>query len=191
MNLLISIRIKLGQYFLRKLTSKLYRERVAIKFKDARNVGIVFNMGSEEEYAAVGNFVGKLQQSGQKVWVLGYSKTKRSPVYFSPKLSSDLILSGDVDFLMWPRAKFIPQFIDQPFDILFDLRTGNELPLAYVVELSKARFKVGLGKSGKFGPYDVQIEATEKISIPEMIDQMVYYTNTIEFINSNDHTVKS
>lgn len=191
MNLLISIRNKLGRYFLRKLTCKLQRERLAIKLHDARNIGIVFNMHSEEEYAAVGNFVRSLQQSGKKVWVAGYTNVKRSPVYFSPKLSYDLILRGDVSFLMHPRAKFIPQFIDQEFDILFDLRKANELPLAYVVELSKARFKVGSGKTGQFGPYDIQIEATEEMTTPELIEQMVYYIDTIDFINSNDHTINS
>lgn len=176
----------MGRYFLRKLTSKLHRERLAIKLKDARNIGIVFNMHSEEEYAVVGNFVGHLQQSGKKVWVLGYSKTKRSPVYFAPKLSYDLILKGDVSFIMHPTAKFIPQFIDQTFDILFDLRSINELPLAYVVELSKARFKVGAGKSGEFGPYDIQIETTEEMTTRALIDQMMYYIDSIDFINSTE-----
>ena len=91
-------------------------------------------MNSEEEYAAVGDFVRRLQQSGKKVWVLGYTNSRRTPVYFSPKLSYDLILRGDVNFLMHPKAKFIPQFIEQDFDILFDLRKANELPLAYIVE---------------------------------------------------------
>lgn len=190
MNLLISIRVKLGRYYLRKLTGKLERERLAIKLKDARNIGIVFNMSSEEEYETVGNFVSQLQHSGKKVWVVGYTNAKRSPVYFSPKLSYDLILRGDMNFLMHPNARFIPQFIDQEFDILFDLRNANELPLAYVVELSKARFKVGSGKTGQFGPYDVQIEATEEMTTPALIDQMVYYINTIDFINSTDHTIK-
>ena len=191
MNLINSIRTKLGRYFLRKLTVKLQRERQAIKLKDARNIGIVFNMHSEEEYVAVGDFVRRLQQSGKKVWVLGYSNAKRSPVYFSPKLSYDLILRGDVDLFMLPKAKFIPQFIEQEFDILFDLRKANELPLDYVVELSKARFKIGSGKSGQFGPYDIQIDATEEMITPELIDQMVYYIDTIDFVNSTDHTIKS
>lgn len=190
MNLIYSIRTKLGRYFLRNHTAKLQRERLAIKLKDARNIGIVFDMHSEEEYVAVGDFVRSLQQSGKKVWVLGYSKAKRSPVYFSPKLSYDLILRGDVDFFLLPRAKFIPQFIEQEFDILFDLRSDNELPLAYVVELSKARFKIGSGKSGQFGPYDIQIDATEVMTIPALIDQMVYYIDTIDFINPSDHTEK-
>ena len=190
MNFLNFIRIKLGRYFLRKLTRKLHRERVAIKLKDARSIGIVFNMQSEEEYAAIGNFVRQLQQSGQKVWVLGYSKTRHTPVYFSPKLSYDLILRGDVNFFMLPRARFIPQFIEQDFDILFDLRSANELPLAYVVELSKARFKVGSGKSGQFGPYDIQIEASQEMTTPALIDQMVYYIDTIDFINTTEHTIK-
>ena len=190
MNFLISIRIKLGRYFLRRLTSKLHRERLAVKLKDARNIGIVFNMHSEEEYAAIGNFVKQLQQSGQKVWVLGYTKYRRSPAYFSPKLSYDLILRGDVDFLMWPKSKFITPFIDQPFDILFDLRLTNDFPMAYVVELSKAGFKVGSGKSGEFGPYDIQIDVTKNMTTSELIDQMAYYTNTIDFLNPIVHAKK-
>ena len=91
---------------------------------------------------------------------------------------------------MHPKAKFIPQFIEQDFDILFDLRKANELPLAYIVELSKARFKVGSGKSDNFGPYDIQIETTEEMTIPSIIDQMVYYMDSIDFINSPDQTVK-
>ena len=191
MNFLISIRTKLGRYFLRKLTVKIQRDRVAIQLKDARNIGIVFNMYSEEEYAIIGKFVQKLQQSGKRVWVLGYSKTKRSPVYFSPKLSYDLILQGDVDLFMLPRAKFISPFIEYPFDILFDLRSANELPLAYVVELSKAGFIVGSAKTGKFGPYDMQIETTEEMTTQQLIDQMVYYIDTIDFINTTDYTEKS
>ena len=92
---------------------------------------------------------------------------------------------------MLPRAKFISPFIEHPFDILFDLRSANELPLAYVVELSKAGFIVGSAKTGKFGPYDMQIETTEEMTTQQLIDQMVYYIDTIDFINTTDHTEKS
>ena len=190
MKFITSIRVKLGRYFLRKHTSRLHRERRAIKLLDARDIGIVFHMSSEEEYATVGKFVGELQAAGKKIWVLGYSKTSKAPAYYAPKLSYDLILKGNVDFFMRPTPKFALQFIDHAFDVLFDLGSSDEFPLTWVVELSKARFIVGKGIAGKPGPHDLQIEPTREMTTRALIDEMVHYTSTIDFVNPYDQKIK-
>lgn len=191
MKFITSIRIKLGRYFLRKHTSKLQRNRQAIKLKDARDIGLVFHMSSEEEYATIGRFVGELQAAGKKVWVLGYSRTAKAPVYYAPKLSYDLILKGNLDFFMRPTTEFAAKFIDHSFDILFDLGSSDEFSLAWVVELSKARFKVGKGISGKQGPFDLQIEPTQEMTIKALIDEMVHYTSSIDFVNPYDQKIET
>lgn len=191
MRFITFIRVKLGRYILRKHTSRLYRNRQAIKLKDARDIGIVFHMSSEEEYATVGKFVGELQAAGKKVWILGYSKTSKAPVYYAPKLSYDLILKGNVDFFMRPTPKFAQQFIDHAFDILFDLGSYHEFPLTWVVELSKAGFIVGKGVAGQPGPHDLQIEPTREMNTSALIDELVHYTSTIDFVSPYDQKIKT
>ena len=182
MKIFTTIRVRLARYFLGKLTSRLNRRRVAINLAQAGDIGIVYSLVSEEEYAILGRFVKSLQEKGKKVQVLGYHKSKRAPVYYAPKLAYDLLLNGDIDLLLRPVSEFSDKFIDYPFDLLIDLSSPADFPLSYIIELSKAGFKVGQGKPGISGPFDLLIESSSPLSLEVLIEQVVHYTSTIEFI---------
>jgi len=177
-----SIRVRLGRYFLRKQSIRLQRNRAAMNLKQAKEIGILFSMLSEEEYDTVGNFAIELQLQGKKVHVVGFCRSKHAPAYYAPKLAYDLLLYTDIDLFFRPKTRFSEQFIEQPFDLLFDLSNPVDFPLVYMAELSKAGFKIGRGKSETTGPYDLQIESNEELSTKELINQMVHYTGSINFV---------
>lgn len=182
MKIFTSIRVRLSRYLLGKLSSRLNRRRVAINLAQAVDIGIVYSLVSEEEYAILGRFVKSLQEKGKKVQVLGYYKNKRAPVYYAPKLAYDLLLNGDIDILLRPVSEFSEKFTGYPFDLLIDLSSPSDFPLSYIVELSKAGFKVGQGKPGISGPFDLLIESSSPLSLEVLIEQVIHYTSTIEFI---------
>lgn len=182
MNIIESIRVSLGRYFLRKLSNRLQRNRVAMNLNQAREIGIIFSMHSEEEYTTVGNFARELQLQGKKVHVVGFCRSKNAPAYYAPKLAYDLLLNADVDIFYRPKPRFAEQFIEHPFDLLFDLSHTADFPLVYMAELSVAGFKIGRGKSGSKVPYDLQIESNEEMPTRELINQMVHYTGSINFV---------
>ena|GEM_PF-151911 len=186
-----TIRVRLARYFLGKLSSRLKRQRQAINLDQAGDIGIAYSLLTEEEYAAMGRFVKSLQDKGKKVQVLGYYKGKKAPVYYAPKLAYDLLLNSDLDILLRPVSEFSDKFIDYPFDLLIDLSSPEDFPLAFVVELSKAGFKVGQGKPGVPGPFDLLIESATPLTVEELIKQVVHYTSTIEFISPPTKVTKT
>lgn len=181
----------MARYFLGKLISRLKRRRLAISLEQALDIGIVYSLVNEEEYAVLGRFVKSLQDKGKKVQVLGYHKGKKAPVYYAPKLAYDLLLKNDLDLLLRPVSEFSEKFIAFPFDILIDLSSLHDFPLAFVVELSKAGFKVGQGKPGISGPFDLLIESPTPLSVEALIKQVVHYTSTIEFISPTIQVTKT
>lgn len=191
MKILTTIRVRLARYFLGKLISRLKRRRLAISLEQALDIGIVYSLVNEEEYAVLGRFVKSLQDKGKKVQVLGYHKGKKAPVYYAPKLAYDLLLKNDLDLLLRPVSEFSEKFIAFPFDILIDLSSLHDFPLAFVVELSKAGFKVGQGKPGISGPFDLLIESPTPLSVEALIKQVVHYTSTIEFISPTIQVTKT
>jgi len=179
------IRIYFGKQALRTEMLKAKRLKKAINLSDATTIGLIYQLDSEEEYNRVSEFTKKLQEQGKKVQVIGLYNINRIPVFYIPKLSYDLLLPKNLDLFFRPRDPFVNRFMDEPFDILIDLSSPDNFPLQYIACLSKASFKIGRMIDDRKLPYDLMIDTGPEIDSQELIDQIVHYTNVVEFKPSN------
>lgn len=181
MNLINKIRIYFGKRALQKEAARLQRVKRAVNLSEAREIGILFNMVSEEEYERVGKFAKSLQEQGKKVHIIGLFHAKKLPPYYIPKLAYDIITPVNLDLFYRPDTLFAKQFIDHPFDILIDLSTISEFPLHYIAVLSKAGFKLGRMVEDKEMPYDLMIESAHEMESEELIENIIHYTSVFRF----------
>lgn len=182
MDFITNIRIYFGKRFLRSELTKVSRNKKPVNLQNARNIGIIYLLNSEDEYNRVSLFTKKLQDEGKKVHVLGLYQYNRTPVFYIPKLSYDLLLPKDIDIFFRPSAPFVKQFINEEFDMLIDLSSPDNFTLHYIACLSIADFKIGRKIDDRPLPYDLMMETGNEIDSQELIDQIIHYTSNLEFI---------
>lgn len=185
MGFLRNIRIYLGKRYLNKELHKTTRERRPVNLSQASSIGIIYLLSSEEEYNRVSSFTKKLQEQGKKVHVIGLYHYNRVPVFYIPKLSYDLLLPRNIDLLFRPSAPFVTEFVHSEFDILIDLSSPDNFTLHYIASLSRAHFKLGRRIDDRPLPYDLMIDTSSEISSQQLLEQIVYYTNTLNFQTNN------
>ena len=185
MDFINNIRIYFGKRFLRKELAKTTRKRIPVNLNNAHNIGIIYLLNSEDDYNRVSSFTRELQEKRKKVQVLGLYQFNRTPVFYIPKLSYDLLLPKDLDIFFRPKANFVKQFMNEEFDVLLDLSSPDNFSLHYIACLSKASFKLGRKIDDRPLPYDIMIDTKSDIDSKELIDQIVHYTDNLEFISEN------
>lgn len=171
------IRSRIGKRGVLREVNRMKRKVKAVNLKDARNIGVLFSLDSEIEYERISRFVMQLQHTGKKVMVVGSFKYRKLPPFYSPKLSYDVITPADLDLFLRPKAKFIPPFLGQSFDMLINLGSPDDFPLYYLSTISKAGFKLGQKKGIEPWPYDLMIDM-DIHNTDELIEQMVHYTSS-------------
>ncbi len=170
---------------MRKELAKTTRKRIPVNLNNAHNIGIIYLLNSEDDYNRVSSFTRELQEKRKKVQVLGLYQFNRTPVFYIPKLSYDLLLPKDLDIFFRPKANFVKQFMNEEFDVLLDLSSPDNFSLHYIACLSKASFKLGRKIDDRPLPYDIMIDTKSDIDSKELIDQIVHYTDNLEFISEN------
>ncbi|HEV7230959.1 MAG TPA: hypothetical protein VGO45_06510, partial [Bacteroidia bacterium] len=66
-NILDSIKNRFGRYFLRQEMNGLMRDRMIMSLEDAKNIGIIFEASSKEEFELVKKYVLYLRELKKKV----------------------------------------------------------------------------------------------------------------------------
>lgn len=181
MGLITNIRTYFGKRSLHAESKKFTRVKKPVNLKNAVSIGIVYQLGSEEEYNRVSLFTKKLQEQGKKVQVIGLYNYNRIPVFYIPKLSYDLLLPKDIDIFYRPSNQFVTRFINEEFDMLIDLSSPDKFTLHYIAILSRAHFKLGRMIDDRPLPYDLMINTGPNIDSQELIDQIIHYTGNLEF----------
>jgi len=172
-----SIKCKIGHFNLRKRLKNLKRNVKTHNFNTAKSVGIIFSSPDDETFGAVKDFLSFLSEKDLKVVALGYVPSKKIPEQFLMRKGINFYCNTDLNWYYKPKNEIIDQFINQEFDILFDLSMNDYFTVNYVGSLSKAAFKVG--KKTESGYKDLLIDINKNKSIEYLIDQIKYYLNIL------------
>lgn len=166
---------KLLPYKTRALIRKAAKSRRSMNYKDARHIGILFSMQSQEEFESIRAFEKKLQKDGKKVSVLCYLHEKVENFNFHYD-----IFNGK-DFSLWGKiqAANVQAFISQPFDILICLESSPNFYIEYLMAASQAHFRIGPHASEKEDLYELMIRQPEGAELNELLKQIYHYTNEL------------
>jgi hypothetical protein len=188
MNLLKAIKTKAGAYFLRKKLASVQRDRKLVSINAAGSVGILFELTDQNTYFSVQKYLQKLQERKVKVKALGYASNKITANQFLPVLTFDFYRDNQMNWLGFPKAKCVQDFIDSEFDICINIASEKVFSLNYIAGMSRARLKVGpfsqeltgLGENELTNIYDILMRTEadhDQISFLETIHEYLTILN--------------
>tara|TARA_B000000532_G_C18781541_1_gene368518 strand:+ start:215 stop:796 length:582 start_codon:yes stop_codon:yes gene_type:complete len=162
------------------------RERQGCNLRNAESVGLIYLDRDHRFYRQIKDIAKHLHEElGVKtVAILSYVPfdSKKTPGYLVKKLNSGYFCKSDLNWYGKP-VKEINSFIEEEFDILFDLELEPILPLKYILKKSMARMKVGPEqKEWDTQDYDVTICRIEHNPEDgeEVVDQMLVWQEQTE-----------
>lgn len=171
------LKFKIGRFNLKNRLKHLHRNVKAHNFNTAKSVGILFSAPDEQSFGAIKDFLSYLSQKEIKVIALGYVPSKKIPQQYLMRKGINFYCNTDLNWYYKPKNEIINQFINQEFDILFDLSMNEYFTVNYVGSLSKASFK--LGKQTDNSYHDLVIDVNKNKTIDYLIEQIKHYVNIL------------
>lgn len=172
-----NIKCKIGRFNLKKRLKNLKRKVKAHNFKTAQTAGIIFNSPDEKSFEAIREFLSFLSQNDLKVIALGYIPGNKVPEAYLMRKGINFYSKADLNWYFKPKNELIDQFINQEFDILFDLSIKEYFTTNYVGSLSKASFKIGKQTENSY--QDLLIDIKENNTVEYLIEQIKHYLNIL------------
>ncbi len=180
------IRSLIGLYYFRKEQDMTCRNRKLTNLRDAKKIGILYNLDDIPDYDLVAEFVTQLQHDRKEVRALGYVENKNLVSRFLPKLSYDFFSMNDINWFYKPVKRKVMDFIQNDFDLLIDLDMKDSLPLKYISKLSMSMCRIGRYSEFSVSCYDLMLNVKSSTPISEFIRQITHYLTIIN--NDGKHT---
>jgi hypothetical protein len=120
------------------------RQKMLFDFSSAKTVGIICASVNERDYI-LNNFRHFLSQRGIQYQLLEYCNGKKIPENNSFLNELDFFTQKDLSFFFIPHSPAVNKFINRPFDMLINCSMKTYFPVHYVMGVSRARCKVGIG----------------------------------------------
>jgi len=150
-----------------------------IPVEKAKYIGILYEIGDENTYVWLSSYVNKLLAAGKTLRIVGYHNNKFVPHYCIPQLKYDFFCNKETNWFGKPTARFVQEFVDEPFDILLDLTVSPSFPLQYFLANSVAHFKIGAQQPGNAEFLDMMIKLEEDHSVADLMYFINDYTKRL------------
>lgn len=180
--MLNEFKLKTAYKKIAKLTENQSRKVVAKNFDDIRTVGIIYDATTFEATEAVKNYANKLRNDGLDVQTLGYVNKKELENFHIQPMPNYFFSQKDLNWHYMPIDSFSNDFANNSFDLLINLDTQNNIPVIYVLALSKAGFKTGLYSeaNAKYLDMMINMEIAETQDVWVLLDQIFHYMTAIK-----------
>lgn len=174
------IKNRMALRIMRKEFKTIKRKGKVINLAEARSIALLYRVDDEKKYQVIKNYVKHLKEEEgiKKIFSIGYVPAKKIPDYLKPRLEFEFFCNKDLSWLNKPHGNLINNFKYEEYDILIDLESEEIIPLRYLLNWSKARFKVGYYNKQYQKYYDLMIN-TPKKDLVEFISQTNYYLSVI------------
>lgn len=174
------IKRKIAANKLKREFKNLKRVGKVKNLDEALSVGIIYRLDREDTYHLVKKYVKflKEQEGIKKIMALGFIDEKELPADYQSKLEFDFFTRKDLSRFYKPGGTTVKNFINDDFDILIDLTNEQVIPLRYILNYSKAKFKVGNYSEENEPFYDLMINM-KKYNMVDFIDQVNHYLKII------------
>ena len=164
---------------IRRLLRDLPQDRkpIARNLGLARKVAIVYVVEDEAAHNHVRNYVKRVKEELgiSNIMALGYSDQKVMPHFLHARLNFDAICQKDLNWYRIPQGNAVQNFMAEEFEILIDLTLEDRLPVQYILDKSRARFKVGRWSDSNKKILDMMIDMAGSRSLPQLIQQVHHY----------------
>ncbi|MFP3859480.1 MAG: DUF6913 domain-containing protein [Bacteroidales bacterium] len=178
MNILKNIRLKAGNWLLRRRFKKVKRNKVVHNLETANTAGVLFTAGENSNFEIINEFLSFLSEKDIKVFALGYIHSKHIPEDLQKHQKINFVLKQDFTFFYKPKKPVIESFIEKEFDLLIDISMKNYFPVKLINNLSKAKFKVG-NENNIDKDYDLMIALKKHQGLRFFVEQIKHYLSKI------------
>lgn len=154
--------------------TKSTREKKFLNWSDVNRVVVLvsYDIPHNEE---ISNIIKMLDNKEVEVWcnitTKQYLRQDYDKVTFFNSESTNLFGK--------PNKVIEGKFLSFNADVLIDLTSGENLPLKYLLKISRAVCKCGQNKEFYQSLYDLEISANGKLTKTELLSQILHYLKTI------------
>jgi len=184
MELLESIRLKIGKYILLNKCSRIKRKVFYSNISQIKSIGIVWDSSNPQEFVHLSKFYQKMHERKIDVNIIGYFPGKNLTDQYIGNRYLTTIRKQEVNLFFIPTSAETNNFINKKFDILIEINFKKVFPLQYISYLSIAGFKVGLFESENAAtPFELMMDIKKPADIGNYLDEVLHY---LEMINYGD-----
>jgi hypothetical protein len=181
MDLFRNIRLKIGNALLHSKVSKTKRKASYNNIALVKNIGIVWDASSTEEFALLSKFHQRMSDNKAEVNILGYYSGTSLPNQYTAIRYLSIVKKEELNFFYHPVSAESNKFVDKNFDVLIDLNFKKILPLQYISSLSNARLKIGLFDSTNGNTvFDLMMEIKNPVNVEDYLNQVIHYLEMIK-----------
>lgn len=181
MDLFKNIRLKIGNALLHSKVSRTKRKASYNNIEMVKNIGIVWDASSTDDFACLSKFHQKMAENKAEVNILGYYSGNSLPNQYTAIRYLSIIKKEELNFFYHPLSTETTTFVNKNFDVLIDLNFKQLLPLKYISSLSNARLKVGLFESGTANStFDLMMELKNPINVEDYLNHVIHYLEMIK-----------
>jgi len=173
------LRKRIGLHFLQRELEGLKRETNSISLNEAKRIGVLFTGEDDATLRAVGKFIDQLRKEGRSVRSLGFVPREKVAATLRTASSLEFFTQEDLNWYFRPQSRHAMSFVEEPFDLLIDLRMKRRMPIPYMVALSMAKFKVGCYHEDDDGLHDLMIRVEDGMDMDELIDHLRHYLEMV------------
>jgi len=171
---------KIKDYFLSRSIEKGRGERKTqlTTLKQAKSIGILIAVTSEEEYKRLIKFIHLPEFNHKATSILGYCNEKVVPHYCLSQLTHDFFCKKQLNWFNKPQSEHITQFCKKNFDLLIVYTKENIPAFQYILGTSCAKFITGyIPQETKH--LDLSLQFFKIPEFLEVISVMDNYTETL------------
>ncbi len=173
-----TLKQRLGYRVLNNKLRNFNRLRQSHNFETAQTAGILFTPTDQVSFEQIKQFLSYLSTFKLQIYVLGYIDSKVIPESFLFWKGINLFSRKDLGWMLIPKSLVVTDFINKPFDLLFDLSMNDFFPVEYISRLSKSKFKVGRFTSDHKS-FDLMFELNQTNKLETYLEHIKYYLNLI------------
>ena len=180
------IKDSIKHWFLGRALKNLKRTKKTFGYKQAVNIGILYDASTEDNFRQITALVKELQNDKKKVKTLGYIDHKQLPEYCFPQLSFEFCTYKSFAWNQKPLEKSVKDFISARYDVLIDFTPSVFFHVKFLIALSDASFKVGRFHEKYIELYDLMIQIDDTTPQEEAVKQTIHYLKMINNDQSDE-----
>ena len=150
--------------------------RITVNYSQAKQIGILFHIQSEQAHDMLNQFVAKLKKDGKQITALAFFEREASNPY---SFSFDFFRQKDISATGTIRSETVNQFIQTPFDYLYCIQSMPFPPFDYILTQSHAKCRIARIFEEQDVISDLSIALPEQADESELIRKMQHYTEQI------------
>lgn len=133
----------IGERILRKRFGRIVRNKSVQNFGTAQSAVILFDTSLPDGFPPIKEFKKFLKDKGIKTRVIGFVEKKEIPQEMLLWPNVDFITRKEISWYGSPKGEVADAYYSNVPDLLFSICFKPTLSMEYLVQLSRAKFKIG------------------------------------------------